>query len=217
MFKAGSYIRCRLSGVSARGGGGGERLKLAPPGFSCLLLHTTAYFCLYYSACRYFQQIPVKETLSAEVGGGGQACLLPSLFVNRLRERIDSCIENIHRANQRSNWSVFISVFLRACLRALVLMSKTRVRKDSLFRKRCGSNSVNLLRVHLCLGMFWTHSLLSDRLSLKTYSAFRLYILLSVCVPWESNPQPFALLTQCSTTEPQEHIYIYLHFISFKK
>ncbi len=26
----------------------------------------------------------------------------------------------------------------------------------------------------------------------------------SMCVPWESNPQPFALLTQCSTTEPQE-------------
>ncbi len=22
---------------------------------------------------------------------------------------------------------------------------------------------------------------------------------------WELNPQPFALLTQCSTTEPQEH------------
>ncbi len=28
----------------------------------------------------------------------------------------------------------------------------------------------------------------------------------STCVPWESNPWPFALLTQCSTTtEPQEH------------
>ncbi len=27
------------------------------------------------------------------------------------------------------------------------------------------------------------------------------------CVPWELNPQPFALLTQCSTTEPQEHIF----------
>ncbi len=26
-----------------------------------------------------------------------------------------------------------------------------------------------------------------------------------MCVPWESNPQPFALLTQCSTTESQEH------------
>ncbi len=34
---------------------------------------------------------------------------------------------------------------------------------------------------------------------------FRLYIFISMCVSWESNPQPFALLTQCSTTEPQEH------------
>ncbi len=25
------------------------------------------------------------------------------------------------------------------------------------------------------------------------------------CVPWKLNPQPFAPLTQCSTTEPQEH------------
>ncbi len=32
--------------------------------------------------------------------------------------------------------------------------------------------------------------------------AFRLYIFISTCVPWESNPQPFAQLTQCSTTEP---------------
>ncbi len=29
--------------------------------------------------------------------------------------------------------------------------------------------------------------------------------IVSTCVPWESNPQPFALLMQCSTTEPQEH------------
>ncbi len=27
-------------------------------------------------------------------------------------------------------------------------------------------------------------------------------------VPWEFNPQPFALLTQCSTTEPQERFVI---------
>ncbi len=37
--------------------------------------------------------------------------------------------------------------------------------------------------------------------------------LISMCVPWELNPQPFALLTQCSTNEPhrntQEYIYIY--------
>ncbi len=32
--------------------------------------------------------------------------------------------------------------------------------------------------------------------------------LLSMCVPWELNPQPFALLTHRSTTEPQEHYYI---------
>ncbi len=34
---------------------------------------------------------------------------------------------------------------------------------------------------------------------------FRLYIFISKCVPWESNPQPFALLTQCSTTEPHRN------------
>ncbi len=34
------------------------------------------------------------------------------------------------------------------------------------------------------------------------------HIFVSMCVPWELNPQCFALLTQCSTTEPQEH-YIY--------
>ncbi len=34
-------------------------------------------------------------------------------------------------------------------------------------------------------------------------NAFRLYIFISTCVPWESNPQPFAQLTQCSTTEQQ--------------
>ncbi len=28
----------------------------------------------------------------------------------------------------------------------------------------------------------------------------------SMCVPWELNPQPYALLTQCSTTEPQEQL-----------
>ncbi len=34
---------------------------------------------------------------------------------------------------------------------------------------------------------------------------FRLYIFVSMCVPWESNPQPFVLLTQCSTTEPHRN------------
>ncbi len=31
-----------------------------------------------------------------------------------------------------------------------------------------------------------------------------IHFFISMCVPSELNPQPFALLTQCSTTEPQE-------------
>ncbi len=37
----------------------------------------------------------------------------------------------------------------------------------------------------------------------------------SMCVPWESNPQPFALLTQCSTTEPQEHVFVFDYISRF--
>ncbi len=38
---------------------------------------------------------------------------------------------------------------------------------------------------------------------LTLHSGYTFIIIM--CVPWELNPQPFALLTQCSTTEPQEH------------
>ncbi len=31
--------------------------------------------------------------------------------------------------------------------------------------------------------------------------------IISISVSWESNPQPYTLLTQCSTTEPQEHVF----------
>ncbi len=31
-----------------------------------------------------------------------------------------------------------------------------------------------------------------------------------MCVPWELNPQPFALLTQCSTTEPHRNTHSHL-------
>ncbi len=33
-----------------------------------------------------------------------------------------------------------------------------------------------------------------------------IHFFICMCVPWELNLQPFAVLTQCSTTEPQEHI-----------
>ncbi len=46
--------------------------------------------------------------------------------------------------------------------------------------------------------------------------AFRLYIFISMCVPWESNPQPFALLTQCSTTEPHRNTVLNLNLLFFR-
>ncbi len=39
------------------------------------------------------------------------------------------------------------------------------------------------------------------------YSGYTFFFIM--CVPWESNPQPFALLTQRSTTEPQEKQIFY--------
>ncbi len=46
---------------------------------------------------------------------------------------------------------------------------------------------------------------LADAFIKAPYSAFKLHIfLISMCIPWELNPQPFALLTQCSTAEPQD-------------
>ncbi len=37
-----------------------------------------------------------------------------------------------------------------------------------------------------------------------------IHFVVSMCVPWELNPQPFALLMQCSTTEPQEHYILFI-------
>ncbi len=43
----------------------------------------------------------------------------------------------------------------------------------------------------------------SRRFYSKRLTGYTFFV--SMCVPWELNPQPFALLTQCSTTKPQEH------------
>ncbi len=60
----------------------------------------------------------------------------------------------------------------------------------------------------VCLSFLthFTHFTFSRRFYPKRLTiAVRLYIFISMCVPWESNPQPFALLTQCSTTEPHRN------------
>ncbi len=52
----------------------------------------------------------------------------------------------------------------------------------------------------------------SRRFYPKQLSVFQLtFFLISMRVPWELNPQPFALLTQCSTTEPQVPIKTVKH------
>ncbi len=44
-------------------------------------------------------------------------------------------------------------------------------------------------------------------LSKVTYNVISdIHFVISMSVPWELNPQPLALLTQCSTIESQEHI-----------
>ncbi len=57
---------------------------------------------------------------------------------------------------------------------------------------------------------------------LQLYSGYTFFV--STCVPWELNPQPFALLTQCSTTEPHWntdivtfYFNLYLYEYIFKK
>ncbi len=48
---------------------------------------------------------------------------------------------------------------------------------------------------------------------LQCIQAIHFFFLISMCVPWELNPQPFALLTQCSTTEPQECFLLSLDLV----
>ncbi len=54
------------------------------------------------------------------------------------------------------------------------------------------------------LSLTFTFMHLADDFIQSDIQAIHYFI--SICVPWESNPQPFVLLAQCSTTEPQEHL-----------
>ncbi len=49
---------------------------------------------------------------------------------------------------------------------------------------------------------------LADTFIQSDFQCIQAIIFVSMCVSWELNPQPFALLMQCSTTEPQEHFII---------
>ncbi len=64
---------------------------------------------------------------------------------------------------------------------------------------------INISDVHINLNKITYIYIYAKRLTIT----FRLDIFISMCGPWESNPQPFALLTQCSTTEPHRNIQTY--------
>ncbi len=55
---------------------------------------------------------------------------------------------------------------------------------------------------------------------IQIYSGYTFFYI-SMCVPWQMNPQPFVLLAQCSTTELQEHceqvlLYLFKSFFQLK-
>ncbi len=58
----------------------------------------------------------------------------------------------------------------------------------------------SLLRIYIYIYAF-SRCFYPKRLTV--HSGNNIFFLISMCVPWELNPQPFALLTKCSTTEPQ--------------
>ncbi len=63
--------------------------------------------------------------------------------------------------------------------------------------ERAVNSTQNLLSIPAFHITFMHLAFIQSDLQLHSGYTFTL-----VCVPWESNPQPFALLTQCSTTEP---------------
>ncbi len=57
----------------------------------------------------------------------------------------------------------------------------------------------------ICQSDAFTFMHLADAFIQATYSAFRLYMFYHYVCSLGIEPTTFALLTQCSTTEPQEH------------
>ncbi len=60
---------------------------------------------------------------------------------------------------------------------------------------------------HTAVSFFFMH--LADAFIQSDLQLHSGYTFSLVCVFWESNPQPFALLTQCSTTEPHRNTWLH--------
>ncbi len=75
----------------------------------------------------------------------------------------------------------------------------------------CFCYSSNLL---IFFYIYIYHTLLSK----ATYNCIQVthFFFVSTCVPWESNPQPLVLLTQCSTTEPHRNTLLKSKILDFR-
>ncbi len=65
--------------------------------------------------------------------------------------------------------------------------------------------------VRLAFTFIFTFMHLADAFIQSNLQCIQAIHFFNTCVHWELNPQPFALLTQCSTTEPQEQDLLYEH------
>ncbi len=73
-----------------------------------------------------------------------------------------------------------------------------------------GSFSLNLFQNSKLISQFWL--IYSEFTFMHLADAFIQSDLQCIQVPWESNLQPFALLTQCSTTEPHRNTVCFTEF-----
>ncbi len=98
-----------------------------------------------------------------------------------------------------SRWKLILA------LRSSILSSKDRTLASRILgRGGLWALFLSLLHLHYIYIYAFSRRFYPKRLTI----AFMLYIFISTCVPWESNPQPFALLTQCSTTEPHRNMWL---------
>ncbi len=83
----------------------------------------------------------------------------------------------------------------RICWHALMLQKHD-------FSNYCSSSMPRLSQTRHFLQHYFFLAFIQSNLQCIQATHF---FLISMCVPWELNPQPFVLLMQCSTNEPQKH------------
>ncbi len=71
------------------------------------------------------------------------------------------------------------------------------------------SNSHIYKTLHTSISHIITFMYLADAFIQRDLECIQaIHYFISMCVRWELNPQPFALLMHCSTTEPHENMNI---------